>query len=144
MDPRKKKTRTRESQGRVKKEKAKEESKEDTDGKVEQKKGCVDVKTLTGQAKMKSPEGCKPDAKLALQGKGTFNGLIKIEIPRKQSTRRQQELLRAMKRRHAKMARKIRCVACDPFVASGLRQRGKQKWGNRNFGKDSKGCGISV
>jgi ribosomal protein L9 len=57
----KKKTRTRESQGRFKKEKAKEESKEeskeDADGEAEQKKSrrCQDL--LTGQVEMKVPEG---------------------------------------------------------------------------------------
>ena len=68
----KRKTKTSESQGRVNKEKAKEESKENMDGEVEQKKSRVDVKTLMWRNRNEispPPEGCKPAMKLMLRGK---------------------------------------------------------------------------
>jgi hypothetical protein len=79
LEPRKKrkKTRKRESQGRFKNKKAKqeeskEESKEDTDGEAEQNKSgqCQDL--IDGPSRNESPKSfyCKPDAKLLLRGKG--------------------------------------------------------------------------
>ena len=59
---------------------------------------------------MRVPEGCYPDRKLLLRGR-VFKDLIKIKIP-KETTEKQEELMRKMKRR-AKMVREIRCcVIC--------------------------------
>uniref|UniRef100_A0A7S3VBQ1 J domain-containing protein n=1 Tax=Chaetoceros debilis TaxID=122233 RepID=A0A7S3VBQ1_9STRA len=65
--------------------------------------GSVDVKTLTGTAEMKIPQGCQPDTKLMMRGKGIpylkssqkGNQIVhlKIEIPQK-VTPKQEELLR--------------------------------------------------
>ena len=65
--------------------------------------GTVDVKTLHGDVEMKIPQGCQPDSKLLLRGKGIkeLNGSrkgdhyvhVKIQIPKKISAR-QEELLR--------------------------------------------------
>lgn len=65
--------------------------------------GTVDVKTLNGEVEVKVPQGCQPDTKLMLRGKGIqkLHGAskgdhvvhLKIEIP-KTFTERQEELLR--------------------------------------------------
>lgn len=65
--------------------------------------GTVDVKTLNGEVEVKVPQGCQPDTKLMLRGKGIqkLHGASKgnhvvhlmIEIPKK-FTKRQEELLR--------------------------------------------------
>lgn len=65
--------------------------------------GTVDVKTLTGEVELKVPQGCQPDTKLMLRGKGIqkLHGAakgdhvvhLKIEIPT-EFTKRQEELLR--------------------------------------------------
>jgi molecular chaperone DnaJ len=66
--------------------------------------GTVDVTTLTGgEVEVKVPQGCQPDTKLMLRGKGIqkLHGAskgnhvvhLKIEIPKK-FTKRQEELLR--------------------------------------------------
>lgn len=65
--------------------------------------GTVDVKTLNGEVEVKVPQGCQPDTKLMLRGKGIqkLHGAskgdhvvhLKIEIPKK-FTKRQEELLR--------------------------------------------------
>jgi molecular chaperone DnaJ len=65
--------------------------------------GTVDVKTLNGEVEVKVPQGCQPDSKLMLRGKGIqkLHGAskgdhvvhLKIEIPKK-FTKRQEELLR--------------------------------------------------
>lgn len=65
--------------------------------------GTVDVKTLTGEVEVKVPQGCQPDTKLMLRGKGIqkLHGAakgdhvvhLKIQIP-KEYTARQEELLR--------------------------------------------------
>ena len=65
--------------------------------------GTVDVKTLNGIVEMKIPQGCQPDTKMLLRGKGIRevhgSGVgnhyvhIKVEIP-KSITPRQEELLR--------------------------------------------------
>jgi len=65
--------------------------------------GTVDVKTLNGEVEVKVPQGCQPDTKLMLRGKGIqkLHGAskgdhvvhLKIEIPQK-FTQRQEELLR--------------------------------------------------
>jgi len=65
--------------------------------------GTVDVKTLNGEVEVKVPQGCQPDTKLMLRGKGIqkLHGAskgdhvvhLKIAIPKK-FTKRQEELLR--------------------------------------------------
>jgi len=65
--------------------------------------GTVDVRTLNGEVEVKVPQGCQPDTKLMLRGKGIqkLHGAskgdhvvhLKIEIPKK-FTKRQEELLR--------------------------------------------------
>jgi molecular chaperone DnaJ len=65
--------------------------------------GQVDVKTLKGEVEVKVPQGCQPDTKLMLRGKGIqkLHGAskgnhivhLKVEIP-KEITKRQEELLR--------------------------------------------------
>ena len=65
--------------------------------------GTGDVKTLTGEVEVKVPQGCQPDTKLMLRGKGIqkLHGAakgdhvvhLKVQIP-KEYTKRQEELLR--------------------------------------------------
>lgn len=66
--------------------------------------GTVDVKTLTGEVEMKIPNGCQPDSKLVMRGKGIpylrgrgqkGNQIVhlKVQIPKK-INERQEELLR--------------------------------------------------
>ena len=65
--------------------------------------GSVDVRTLKGEVELKIPQGCQPDTKLMLRGKGIqeLNGTrkgdhivhISVEIP-KRITKKQEELLR--------------------------------------------------
>ena len=65
--------------------------------------GTVDCKTLRGEVEVKVPQGCQPDTKLMLRGKGIqkLHGAgrgnhyvhLKIEIP-KEISKKQEELLR--------------------------------------------------
>jgi molecular chaperone DnaJ len=114
--------------------------------------GTVDVKTLNGEVEVKVPQGCQPDMKLMLRGKGIqkLHGAskgdhvvhLKIEIPKK-FTKRQEELLREFdeeaKSSGCGISGRIAKAAESAFETIFGGKKNEKKDDNKNKDKDEEG-----
>jgi molecular chaperone DnaJ len=114
--------------------------------------GTVDVKTLNGEVEVKVPQGCQPDMKLMLRGKGIqkLHGAskgdhvvhLKIEIP-KNFTKRQEELLREFdeeaKSSGCGISGRIAKAAESAFETIFGGKKNEKKDDNKNKDKDEEG-----